>query len=194
MRLDLAIRVIPLLAGSFLVGWLLHLPLAAIGLPAPSWARTAQQIGLGLAIGIPFSLLTAAYRSLILPRYRLPTLTDHAFQSAYYLFLNAPAEELFYRGLLLTLVAQWSGSVALGWAVSTAAYALYHRLGGWSWLSIAGVAIAGSLFSTLYILQPTPRSILLPVVVHGLTTCAFLNLGELAAYARQRLTTHPHKR
>jgi membrane protease YdiL (CAAX protease family) len=187
MRRDLPMRALPMLVGSLVLAWLLHLPLAAIGLPALSWGRAAQQIGLGLAIGIPFSAITAAYRALILPRFRLPTLADHLFQSAYYLFLNAPAEEVFYRGLVLTLVARWSGSQALGWLVSTAAYTLYHRLGGWSWLSIAGVGVAGALFSTLYLLQPEPRSILLPVVVHGLTTCAFLNVGELAAWTRRRL-------
>ncbi len=186
MRFDLPVRVIPLLAAPLLVGWLFHLPLAEIGLPALSWAQATQQIGLGLAIGLPFGVIAATYRALILPRFRLPTLSDHAFQSAYYLLLNAPAEEVFYRGLVLTLVARWSGSVALGWLVSTTLYALYHRLGRWSWLSVAGVAVAGALFSTLYVLQPAPRSILLPVVVHGLTTCAFLNLGEVAAFLRAR--------
>ncbi len=188
LRLDLPMRALPLLLTPLLVAWLLRLPLAAIGLPALSWKQAAQQIGLGLAIGVPFGALTAAYRALILPRFRLPTLGDHLFQSSYYLFINAPAEELFYRGLVLTFVAQWSGSLALGWLVSTAVYTLYHRLGGWSWLSIAGVGIAGALFSTLYILQPAPHSILLPLVVHGLTTCAFLNLGDLAACARLRLS------
>lgn len=186
MRFDLPTRVVPLLAVPLLVAWLFHLPLAEFGLPALPWGQAARQAGLGLAIGLPFGMIAAAYRALILPRFRLPTLSDHAFQSAYYLFLNAPAEELFYRGLGLTLVARWSGSVALGWLVSTALYALYHRLGRWSWLSVAGVAVAGALFSTLYVLQPAPRSILLPVVVHGLTTCAFLNLGDVAAFLRAR--------
>jgi membrane protease YdiL (CAAX protease family) len=189
LPLDLTTRVVPLLAAPLVLAWLLHLPLAAIGLPTLSWAQVAQQIGLGLAIGLPFGLLTAIYRALILPRFRLPTLSDHLLQSAYYLFLNAPAEELFYRGLVLTLVARWSSSIALAFLVSTASYALYHRLGRWNWRSIAGVALAGALFSTLYVLQPAPRSILLPVVVHGITTCAFLNLGDVAAFLRAtRLT------
>jgi membrane protease YdiL (CAAX protease family) len=186
MRFDLPMRVIPLLVGPLVIAWLFHLSLAELGLPALSWGQVAQQVGLGLAIGLPFGVIAASYRALILPRFRLPTLGDHALQSAYYLVLNAPAEELFYRGLVLTLVARWSGSLALGWLVSTGAYALYHRLGRWSWLSVAGVAVAGALFSTLYVLQPAPRSILLPVVVHGLTTCAFLNLGEVAAALRAR--------
>jgi membrane protease YdiL (CAAX protease family) len=189
MRSDLFVRALPLLLGPVLLAWLLHWPLATIGLPALSWDQAAQQIGLGLVIGIPFSAIAAAYRALILPRFRLPTLADHAFQSAYYLFINAPAEELFCRGFLLTVVARLSGSLALGWLVSTTVYALYHRLGGWSWLSVAGVGVAGALFSTLYILQPEPRSILLPVVVHGLTTCAFLNIGDVTAYVRRQLTT-----
>jgi uncharacterized protein len=52
--------------------------------------------------------------------------------------------------------------------------------------------VAGMLFSTLYIIQPEPRSILLPVVVHGLTTCAFLNFGDVAACARQRIALRRH--
>jgi membrane protease YdiL (CAAX protease family) len=184
MRFDLVARVMPLLLGPLLLAWFFHLPLAELGLPTLSWEQVAQQIGLGLAIGLPFSAIAATYRALILPRFRLPTLSDHLVQSIYYLLLNAPAEELFYRGLVFTLVVRWSGSAALGWLVSSASYALYHRLGRWSWLSVAGVAVAGALFSTLYLLQPAPRSILLPVVVHGLTTCAFLNLGDVAAFLR----------
>src|SRR5690349_12615136 len=166
-----------MLLGPLLVAWLFHLSLAEIGLPVLTWQQAALQILLGLAIGIPFSLVAAAYRAIILPRYRLPTLGDHLLQSSYYLFINAPAEELLCRGLILTLVARWSGSLALGWLVSSVIYALYHRLGGWNWKSVAGVGAAGMLFSTLYVLQPEPRSILLPVVAHGLTTCAFLNVG-----------------
>lgn len=194
LRVDLPSRALPMLLAPLLVAWLFHLSLAEIGLPALTWQQAALQIGLGLAIGIPFSLVAAAYRALILPRYRLPTLGDHLFQSSYYLFINAPAEELLCRGLILTLVARWSGSLALAWLVSTAIYASYHKLGGWGWKSVAGVAVAGMLFSTLYVLQPEPRSILLPVVAHGLTTCAFLNIGDVAAYVRQHLAARRHAR
>jgi CAAX protease family protein len=187
LRQDLPMRALPLFFAPFLVAWLLRMPLAEIGLPALSWEQAARQIGLGLAIGIPFCMVAAAYRALISPRYRLSTLGDHVLQSSYYLFINAPAEELFYRGLILMLITRWSGSLALGWLVSTTIYTLYHRLGGWGWLSIAGVGVAGMLFGILYILQPEPRSILLPVIVHGLATCGFLNFGNVAAYARQRL-------
>jgi membrane protease YdiL (CAAX protease family) len=194
MRIDLPSRVLPMILAPLALAWVFHIPLADIGLPALTWKQAALQIVLGLAIGIPFGAFTAAYRALIWPRYRLPTVADHVVQSSYYLFLNAPAEELLCRGLILTFVARWTGSLALGWLVSTAIYALYHRLGGWSWKSVAGVAVAGMLFSTLYILQPEPRSLLLPIVVHGLTTCAFLNVGEIAAYARQRLAVHRQAR
>lgn len=194
LRIDLPSRALPMLLAPLLVAWLFHLSLTDIGLPALTWQQATLQIALGLAIGIPFSLVAAAYRALILPRYRLPTLGDHLFQSSYYLFINAPAEELLCRGLILTLVARWSGSLALAWLVSTAIYASYHKLGGWGWKSVAGVAVAGMLFSTLYILQPEPRSILLPVVAHGLTTCAFLNVGDVAAYARQHLAARRHAR
>jgi hypothetical protein len=67
-------------------------------------------------------------------------------------------------------------------------YTLNYRLGDLNWKSVAGVGMAGALLSLHYILEPSPLSIQLVVVVHCLTTCAFLNLGDVASYACQRLT------
>jgi hypothetical protein len=70
----------------------------------------------------------------------------------------------------------------LGWAGVTAVFGAYHRLGGWSWRSIAGVTAAGGLFGALYAL-PKRRSILPAIIAHGFATAGFLNWGDTALHA-----------
>jgi len=98
------------------------------------------------------------------------------------LLINGPVEEVFFRGFLLAAVTQWTGWVGWGLLVSTASYTLYHRLGKWSWRSVGGVGLAGIVFSTIYVAQPAPPSLLAVVIVHGLTTWGFLSLGDEAMY------------
>jgi len=93
-------------------------------------------------------------------------------------------EEFFFRGFLLGAIAHWTSWIGWGWLASTAIYTLYHRLGKWSWRSVAGVGLAGILFSTLYVVQPQPWSLLLVVIVHGFTTWGFLSLGDEVMYRR----------
>jgi membrane protease YdiL (CAAX protease family) len=183
---DVLVRILPLTGTPLLYGALLHLPLSWLGLVAGNWPL---QVVIGLPIGLAMATFAILYRTLILgPRFRRPTCSDHLLQSVYYLCINAPAEEVFFRGLLLTGVAHWTGWVGWGWLVSTAAYTLYHRLGKWNWRSIAGVGLAGILFSSLYIALPGPRSLLLVVIVHGFTTWGFLSLGDEVLYWRWRRT------
>lgn len=179
---DVLMRIVPLTAMPLLSITLLHLPPAWLGLTPGNWP---WQLGAGLPIGLAMAGFATGYRLLVIgPRFRRPTRADHLLQAVYYLGINAPAEELFFRGLLLTAVAQWTGWVGWGWLLSTAAYTLYHRLGNWNWRSIAGVGLAGILFSTLYIVQSGPPSLLLVVIVHGLTTWGFLSLGDEVLYWR----------
>ncbi len=117
-----------------------------------------RELLLGAAVGAPLAAITAAFRARVAPGYRLPTPADQAFQTTFYLALNAPAEELFWRGTVQHLTVRLLRlapplrrlAVPLGWAFATATYAAYHRLGGWSWRSIAGVAFAGTIFGALY--------------------------------------------
>ncbi len=98
----------------------------------------------------------AVYRMHIVgPWFRWPTTSDHLLQGFFYLFINGPG---------------------------TATYTLYHRLGKWSWRSIGGVGLAALVFSTLYVAQPQPRSLLAVIIVHGLTTCGFLSWGDEFMY------------
>jgi len=186
---DLLVRILPLTATPLLYSALLHLQFSWLGLTAGNWPL---QVVIGLPIAVAMAAFAILYRSQVLgTRFRRPTCSDHLLQGIYYLCINAPAEEFFFRGFLLTGVAQWTGWIGWGWLVSTAAYTLYHRLGKWSWRSIAGVGLAGILFSSLYIALPGPRSLLLVVLVHGFTTWGFLSLGDEVLYWRWLRTGGP---
>jgi hypothetical protein len=70
----------------------------------------------------------------------------------------------------------------LGWAVATAGYGSYHRMGGWSWRSIAGVTAAGALFGWLYTGRRDNRSLLAAIIAHGCATAGFLSWGDAALH------------
>jgi len=175
-------RILPLGAIPFLYIAVLHLPLSFLGLTLHNWP---QQLLLGIVIGIPLAAFAITYRTWIVgPWFRWPTLSDHVFQGFFYLVINGPVEELFFRGFVLAAVTQWTGWIGWGWLVSTVVYTLYHRLGKWNWRSVGGVGLAGLVFSLLYVAQPEPRSLLAVVIVHGLTTWGFLSLGDEVMYRR----------
>lgn len=148
-------------------------------------------LALGVAIGLPFSMIAAMFRRAVAPRYKLPTPADQAAQSAFYFLINAPAEELFFRGVVQSLTTRGLRKVPgarraagpLGWVVASAVYGGYHRLGKWSWRSIAGVTAAGGLFGALFAL-PRRRSIWPAVITHGFATAGFLSWADVALYRR----------
>ena len=179
---DLLMRIVPMGLTPFLYIGIFHLPLSFLGLVA---GNIPEQIVLGTLVGVAMSTLSMIYRMYIVgPWFRHPTRKDHVLQSFFYLCINAPVEELFFRGLVLTVVTQWTGWLGWGWLVSTAMYTLYHRLGKWSWRSVGGVGLAGIVFSLVYLLQPEPRSLLAVIIVHGFTTSGFLSWGDEALYQR----------
>jgi membrane protease YdiL (CAAX protease family) len=139
----------------------------------------------GLGIGILMAIFSALYRMYIVgPWFRRPTPGDQALQSFFYFFINAPVEELFFRGFMLEAILQWTNMLWLAWLVSTAVYTLYHRLGKWNWRSIGGVGLAGIVFCLVYLCQPEPRSLLEVIIVHGFATSSFLSWGDEALYQR----------
>jgi membrane protease YdiL (CAAX protease family) len=179
---DVLMRIIPLGVIPFLYIAIFHLPLAFLGLTLHNWP---QQLVIGLVVGFLMICFASAYRMYVVgPFFRRPTPGDHLLQGFYYLFINGPVEELFFRGFLLTVVTQWTGWIGWGWLVSTATYTLYHRLGKWNWRSVGGVGLAGLVFSFLYLAQPEPRSLLAVIIVHGFTTWGFLSLGDEIMYRR----------
>lgn len=179
---DMLMRIIPMGLIPFFYIAILHLPLDFLGLTLHD---VPQQVVIGLIVGIGMAAFATTYRMLIVgPWFRRPTVSDHILQSFFYLFINGPVEELFFRGFMLAAVTQWTGWLGWGWLVSTAAYILYHKLGKWSWRSVGGVGLAGLLFSLLYLAQPSPRSLLAVVIVHGFTTAGFLSWGDEVMYRR----------
>lgn len=179
---DLLMRIIPMMLVPFLYIGFFHLPLSFLGL---TLSDVPLHIVLGLIVGVLMAAFSIAYRMYIVgPWFRRPTPADQLFQSIFYLFINAPVEELFFRGFLLAIVVQWTSSLFLGWLVSSAAYTLYHRLGKWNWRSVAGVGIAGLVFSLVYLFLPGPHSLVAVIIVHGLTTSGFLSWGDEVLYQR----------
>jgi uncharacterized protein len=182
---DLLMRILPMGAAPFAYIAFLHLPLSFLGLTLHD---APQQIFLGLVVGVAMAAFATTYRMFFVgPWFRWPTVGDHVLQGFFYLFINAPVEELFFRGFLLAAVTQWTGWLGWGWLVSTVAYTLYHRLGKWSWRSVAGVGLAGIVFSLVYLLQPAPYCLIAVVIVHGFTTGGFLSWGDEVLYRRWRL-------
>jgi membrane protease YdiL (CAAX protease family) len=185
---DVLMRILPMGLIPFLYIAILHLPLAFLGLTLHD---VPQQVIIGLVIGISMAAFATTYRMFIVgPWFRWPTPSDQILQTFFYLCINGPVEELFFRGFMLAAVTQWTGWLGWGWLVSTAAYILYHRLGKWSWRSVGGVGLAGLVFSLLYLAQPSPRSLLAVVIVHGFTTAGFLSWGDEVMY---RLWKRKHK-
>ncbi len=179
---DILMRILPMGAVPFLYIAFLHLPLSFLGLTLHD---VPQQLLIGLVVGTAMAAFAATYRMLIVgPWFRWPTLNDHLFQGVFYLLINGPVEELFFRGFVLAAVTQWSRQLWLGWLVSTAAYTLYHRLGKWSWRSVGGVGLASLVFSLVYLAQPEPRSLLAVIIIHGFTTSGFLSWGDEVLYRR----------
>ncbi len=213
-------RVVPFAVAAGIYAKMTGEGAAGVGLPRSTARQLFRDAALGSAIGVPLMGLAIAFRGWVAPRYRLPTPADQALQTTFYLAVNAPAEELFWRGFLQTLairsvgrVRRWLWGVArrkqpaarhgaqegaveqttgeavdaaLGWAITTAVFGAYHRLGGWSWRSIAGVTAAGGVFGAVYLAQRKRRSLVPSIIIHGLATAGFLSWGDAALHAFQR--------
>ncbi|MBF6591241.1 MAG: hypothetical protein IVW57_12045, partial [Ktedonobacterales bacterium] len=92
-------RVTPFLLAAGTYAYFSGQGAGALGLWRDGWWRP---VALGVALGLPMAGLAAGYRAWSAPGFRLPTLPDQVFQTAYYFVLNAPAEELFWRGTVQT--------------------------------------------------------------------------------------------
>jgi len=186
MRLDLLLRLVPLTLIPLLFGWLTGTPLREFGLVVTHPARD-------LLVAVPLSLVAfaiatafAAYLSRRSGRRFVPTKPDLWLQSAYYLVLNAPVEEWFFRGFLQGSLARWWNAPVLAVLVATAIFGGYHFLDRWGWRPVVGATAAGLTLGLIYLLQPSPPSLLAPVLVHAAITCGFLSLGPYLMY-RSRL-------
>ncbi|MEO7003032.1 MAG: CPBP family intramembrane glutamic endopeptidase [Ktedonobacterales bacterium] len=162
---------------------------AAVGIRRDGILR---DLALGTALGLPLAAIAAVFRAWVSPHYRLPTGPDQVAQTVFYIGINAPGEELFWRGTVQSLAIRglqrtfgWQvGAEVVGWALTTLVFGAYHRLGGWSWRAIAGVTLAGGLFGATYLLPRGRHSILAPTLIHGFATAGFLSWGDVALHWR----------
>jgi membrane protease YdiL (CAAX protease family) len=173
VKADLVNRLLPFgaVVGVAWVGW--H----------PRWLGMASgdlvvQLAFG-ALMLPMMFVAATLLQLALSRrrgvLRVGDGPDVLLESTFYI-LNGPLEEGFFRGLLQGGVGALLGAPA-GFAVGTASYVLYHRLGGWSWLDVAATALAGIPLGLAFWLLPGPPSLLGVSIAHVGATCGFLGPG-----------------
>src|SRR5258708_37542501 len=143
MRLDLLLRLVPLTLVPLVFSWLSGTPLRNLGLVITDPLRdllVAIPVGVAaFAIAAAFS----AYLSRRSGRWFVPTEPDLLLQSAYYLALNAPIEEWFFRGFLQGSLARWWNAPLLAVLAATAVFGAYHFLDRWGWRPVAGATAAG---------------------------------------------------
>ena len=174
MRQDLLVRLLPFsvaCAGVYLIAsrpaWF------GLGLGSP-----AVQVVFGLVMA-PLMFGAAVIAQLLLTRRRGALSVpdggaDAWFQAGFY-GLNGPIEEAFFRGLIQGGIGVIFGA-PLGFAVGTAAYVLYHRL-GWPWADTFATALVGVPLGLAFWLLPGPPSLLGVSIAHIGATCGFLGPG-----------------
>src|SRR5438105_4611572 len=174
MRPDLLIRILPFtaIAAGVEILW------------RPTWLGVSSgRLGVQLTFAVaatPVLFVAATLVQLWLTRRRgaisVPAnRADAWFQAGFYV-VNGPVEEAFFRGVIQGgLGAAWGAPV--GFAIGTAAYVLYHRLGRWSWEETFATALVGVPLGLAFWLLPGPPSLLGVSLVHVAATCGFLGPG-----------------
>jgi membrane protease YdiL (CAAX protease family) len=174
MRHDLLIRILPF-ALAFAAAYVLASRPAWLGL-APG--RLATQLGFGL-VAAPVMFVAAMFVQLWLARRRGAVSVpdgggDAWFQAGFYA-LNGPVEEAFFRGLVQGGLGAAFGA-PVGFAIGTAAYVFYHRL-GWPWIDTLATALVGVPLGLAFWLLPGPPSLIGVSIAHIAATCGFLGPG-----------------
>jgi membrane protease YdiL (CAAX protease family) len=175
MRFDLLVRIVPFVAAYAIAYEVTSRP-AWLGLSA---GRLDTQLLFAL-VGAPVMFGAAALVQLWLTRRRgvlsVPAdARDATFQAGFYA-VNGPVEEALFRGLVQGgLGMLWGAPV--GFAIGTATYVLYHRLGRWDWPDTFATALVGVPLGLAFWLLPGPPSLLGISIVHIAATCGFLGPG-----------------
>jgi membrane protease YdiL (CAAX protease family) len=175
MRPDLLVRLLPL-AAVYVAVYIASGRAAWLGLTG---GRLGAQLVFA-AVAAPVMFVAAVWVQLLLTRRRgalsVPAgAGDAAFQAGFYT-VNGPIEEAFFRGVVQGgLTALWAAPI--GFAVGTATYVLYHRLGRWTWADTFATALVGVPLGLAYWLLPGPPSLLGVSIAHIAATCGFLGPG-----------------
>ena len=175
MRSDLLVRIVPF-AAAYAIVYQLDSRRASLGL---SFGRPSAQLAFA-AVAAPLMFVAAIWMQLWLTRRRgalsVPANAgDTWFQAGFYA-LNGPVEEAFFRGVVQGgLGALWGPLV--GFAIGTAMYVLYHRLGRWTWSDTLATSLVGVPLGLAFWLLPGPASLLGVSIAHVAATCGFLGPG-----------------
>jgi len=181
MRLDLLVRLVPLTIAPLVVGWLTGTPLASMGL---TFAHPLRDLVVAIPLALAGFVVAAGFAEYLARRNRrwfVPDGRDLAVQSAYYLLLNAPVEEWFFRGFMQGGLSRWWNAPAAV-LLTTVVFGAYHFLDRWGWRPVVGATAAGLALGLIYLWQPQPASLLAPTLVHAAITCGFLSLGPYAIF------------
>ncbi|TMG30820.1 MAG: CPBP family intramembrane metalloprotease [Chloroflexi bacterium] len=81
---------------------------------------------------------------------------------------------------------RWWNAPVLAVLVSTAVFGGYHFLDRWGWRPVIGATAAGLALGLIYLWQPSPASLLSPVLVHAAITCGFLSVGPFLLFQWRR--------
>ena len=182
MRLDLLVRLVPLTIVPLVFSRLTATPLSSMGL---TLAHPIRDLVVAIPLAIVGFIIAAAFAEYLARRSRrwfVPDARDLAVQSLYYLTLNAPVEEWFFRGFLQGGLSRWWNAPAAAVVVTTAVFGAYHFLDRWGWRPVVGATAAGLALGLIYLWQPQPPSLLTPTLVHAAITCGFLSIGPYAMF------------
>lgn len=128
-----------------------------------------------LGTGIPAFVVCTLFHARYWPIYSLASRRAHFIEDGYFLFFNAPAEELFFRGMLQTwLMSLGFIHPAVGFVAVAAVFGFYHRLARFTLPFLLLATAGGFLFGVLFLISGT---ILTPIIVHFAANLALFNLG-----------------
>ena len=138
-------------------------------------AFTVLDVVLILGTGIPAFVVCTLFHARFWPVYSLASRRSHLIEDGYFLFFNAPAEELFFRGMLQTwLMSLGFIHPAVGFAAVAVVFGFYHRLARFTLPFLLLATAGGCLFGVLFLISDT---ILTPIIVHFVANLALFNLG-----------------
>lgn len=175
MRPDILIRLLPF-TGAYGIAYLASGRAGWLGFSAGQ--LRVQLVFAAIAVPVMFAAAVAVQLWLTRRRGALlaPAGADDAWFQAGFYTLNGPIEEGLFRGLMQGgLTVLWAAPA--GFAIATAAYVLYHRLGRWNWPDTFATSLVGVPLGLAFWLLPGPPSLLGVSLAHIAATCGFLGPG-----------------
>ena len=182
---DVPLRLVPFAAVALV--WAYALADGAETLKL-TWRVTGVDLALMLGAGIPVFAACTLFRARYWPIRDLASPRAHLVEDGYFLLFNAPAEELFFRGMLQS----WAMSLgivppAVGFAAVALFFGFYHRLAGFPMPFLLLATGGGILFGLLFLVSTT---ILTPIIVHFIADLALFNLGPALLVRLRKPSPH----